>query len=54
MTAKNYTDLLEISLVEHAEHLIGPNFLFQHYNASIHSAKATKKWLRQKEIEVLQ
>lgn len=54
MTAKNYTNLLEISLVEHAKHLMGPNFIFQHDNASIHSAKATKEWLREKEIEVLQ
>ena len=54
MTAEKYTDLLEISLLEHAEHIMGPDFVFQHDNASIHSAKYTKEWLRVRNFEVLQ
>lgn len=54
MTAEKYTNLLEISLLEHAEHIMGPDLIFQHDNASIHSAKHTKEWLRVKNFEVLE
>ena len=52
-TAEMYTDMLEISLVEHAEQLMGQDFMFQQDNAPIHTARATKKWLQDRNIEVL-
>lgn len=53
MTAENYTEILEISLIEHAEQSLGPNFIFQHDNAPIHTARHTKEWLRVRNFEVL-
>lgn len=53
MNAGAYTDMLENSLVEPIENLMGSNFVFQHDNAPIHTSKSTKEWLRQKNIEVL-
>jgi transposase len=54
MTAGNYTDMLEISLIEHAEQLMGPDFIFQQDNAAIHRAKHTKKWLQDRNIVSLE
>lgn len=54
MKASDYINLLEISLVEHAEQLMGDNFIFQHDNASIHQAAVTKEWLHERNFEVLE
>lgn len=53
MTSQDYIQLLEISLIEHGETLMRENFIFQQDNASIHCAKATKQWLRERNVEVL-
>lgn len=45
--------MLEISLVEHAESLLGESFIFQQDNAAIHNSRVTREWLAAKNIEVL-
>ena len=54
MKSADYVNVLETSLLEHAETLMGPNFIFQQDNASIHCSKLTKQWLSDKEIEVFE
>lgn len=53
MNSGNYVDLLETALVDHAEDLMGSDFIFQHDNASIHTSRATKDFLRDRNFEVL-
>ena len=50
----DYIDLLEISLLEHGEELIGENFTFQLDNATIHNSKFKKAWFREKNIQVME
>ena len=52
--ACDYIEMLEISLVEYGEELMGENFVFQQDNASIHAAKVTKCWLQERNIDVLE
>jgi transposase len=54
MKSQDYVDMLETSLVEHAEHLMGPEFIFQHDNAAVHTSKLTKNWFIEKDIEVFE
>ncbi|KAI8116740.1 Potassium voltage-gated channel subfamily H member 3 [Lucilia cuprina] len=49
MTSENYIEMLEISLIENGEDLMGNEFIFQQDNASL----CTKDWFRSKNIEVL-
>ncbi|KAI8114751.1 Poly [ADP-ribose] polymerase [Lucilia cuprina] len=53
MTSENYIEMLEISLIEHGEDLMGNEFIFQQDNAAIHTSRCTKEWFRSKNIEVL-
>ena len=53
MNSQGYIDLLEISLLEHGEELMGENFTFQQDNAIIHNSKLTKAWFREKKIHVM-
>lgn len=41
------------ALVDHAEELMGPDFIFQHDNASIHTSRATKTFLQDRNFDVL-
>jgi len=43
MKSTNYVDMLETCLVEHAEDLMGPDYIFQHDNVSTHASKLTKQ-----------
>jgi len=43
MKSIDYVDMLETCLVEHAENLMEPDYIFQHDNASIHDSKLTKQ-----------
>ena len=54
MNLQDYIDLLEISLLEHGEELMGENFTFQHDNATIHNSKLTKAWFTEKNIHVME
>lgn len=54
MKSSDYIDMLETSLIDHAEELMGPDFIFQQDNAAIHSSMLTKTWLEEWEIELLQ
>ena len=47
MNSQDYIDLLEISLLEHGEELMGEN-------ATIHNSKLTKAWFREKNIHVME
>ena len=42
MNLQDYIDLLEISLLEHGEELMGENFTFQQDNGTTHNSKLTK------------
>lgn len=53
MNAGDYVELLEIALVNHAEDLMDPDFIFQQDNASIHTARQTKEFLQSRNIPVL-
>lgn len=53
MKSKDYTDLLETSLIDHGEALMGSDFVFQHDNAPIHQSRETKNWLAERNIDVL-
>lgn len=53
MNSSNYVELLEVSLVEHTEELMGPEFIFQQDNASIHTSRVTMDFLRERNIPVM-
>lgn len=53
MNSLNYIDLLDVSLVNDAEQLLGPDFIFQQDNASIHTSKATMDFFKERQIPVL-
>ena len=53
MKSTDYVDMLETCLVEHAENLMGPDYIFQHGDASIHVSKLTKQWFNDNEIQIL-
>lgn len=53
MNSSNYIDLLDISLVNDAEQLMGPEFIFQQDNAPIHTSKATMDFFKERQIPVL-
>ena len=54
MNSQDCIDLLEISLLEHGEELMGENFTFQQDNATIHNSKLTEAWFREKNIHVME
>lgn len=54
MKSEDYIEMLEISLIEHGEALMGPHFVFQQDNAAIHNSKMTKALFSDKNIEVLE
>jgi len=53
MNSKKYTEMLETSLIDHAEEIIGCNFTFQQDNASIHRSAETMAWLHGRHIPLL-
>lgn len=55
MSAADYVEVLETSLVDHAEELMGDDIIFQQDNASllIHTARLTQNFLRDRNIPVL-
>lgn len=53
MNSESYVEMLEISLIEHGENLMGPDLVFQQDNAAIHNSRTTKEWFLSKNIEVL-
>lgn len=52
-TGKRYLELLKEHLEPQANNLVGPDFIFQQDNASIHTAKVVEKWFEAKNIAVL-
>ena len=44
MTTENYCEMLEISLIEHGEDLMGNNFIFQQDNAAFRHDVILKKY----------
>lgn len=54
MKSEDYVEMLEISLIEHGEALMGPDFVFQQDNAAIHNSKLAKAWFSDRNIEVLE
>ena len=48
-----YQAILADKMLTDAYDLIGYNFLFQHDNASIHTARSTLQWMVDKDIAVL-
>lgn len=53
MNSEDYINLLDVSLLSHAEDLMDGIFTFQQDNASIHKSVATMSWLQSKQIPVL-
>lgn len=53
MNAENYVDLLDNVFIEFAEENYGNNFIFQQDNAPIHTARTTKGFFVEKNIDVL-
>lgn len=54
MNSDKYIELLEIALVDHAENLMGTEFIFQQDNAAIHVSTKAKDWFASKNIPLLQ
>ena len=50
---KDYINLLSTHLLAQAQQVGGPNWMFQHDNASIHTAKNTLEWLKANNISTL-
>lgn len=46
--------MINEQITSHAMRIDGPNFIFQHNNASIHRAKIVKTYLTKKNIQVLE
>lgn len=53
MSAQDYVSLLDVSLVDHAEDLMGSEMIFQQDNASIHTARLTRDFFEERNIDVL-
>lgn len=53
MSAQDYVSLLDVSLVDHAEDLMGAEMIFQQDNASIHTARLTRDFFAERDIDVL-
>lgn len=53
MNSTTYIELLEDALIEYGDEIAGPDWIFQHDNASIHASRATKSFLDERQIEVL-
>ena len=51
--SQKYTTILENHLLPFGQDLGGPNWIFQHDNAPIHTAQAVKQWFYEKKIKVL-
>ena len=54
MNSQDSDYLLETSLLEHGDELMGENFTFEQDNATIHISKLTKAWFREKNIQVME
>lgn len=53
MSAVDYVNVLEVSLVDHAEELMGEDIVFQQDNVSIHTAGHTRQFLKKRNIPLL-
>lgn len=53
MDSKEYINVLERNLLPFLKQYEDEDWIFQQDNASIHSSKATKQWLTNKNIQVL-
>lgn len=54
MDSVKYTELLEDALIEYADDIAGPNWIFQQDNAAIHCSKYTKGFFTARDIQVLE
>ena len=52
-TAQHYIKTLAKQLVTFSTKFYHQNYIFQQYNASIHTAKKTKTWFNEQKIEVI-
>ena len=53
LNAIDYREPYEEHLIPHAEDIWGPLFIFQHYNASVHTANSTYEWFLDYGIHVI-
>ena len=53
VNANDYQEVLEQYMLNDANSLIGEDFVFQHDNAPIHTARSTRQWLRDNSVTVL-
>ena len=54
VNAEMYLNILKRSVKQQGSQLIGTNYIFQHDNAPIHTAKIIKKYLKEVKINVLE